>query len=200
MADIAVIGAGSVGKALGRGFAAHGHTVVFGVRDPGDPVHASLGPVATPSGAAARASIVVLAVPAAAVAELVPRLGLVAGQVLVDATNAVGVAVPQGFATMGDLVASLVADGVHVAKAFNTVGAEHLGDGRTEHGDTFLPVAGDPAAVDAVRALAAELGFAVAPLGGRDQFALVEAHAKLWIHLAFRAGWGRGFVFTVARP
>jgi predicted dinucleotide-binding enzyme len=86
-----------------------------------------------------------------------------------------------------------------VAKAFNTVGAEHLGNGRTDHGAVFLPVAGDPEAVAAVVALAAGLGFDVVDLGGREQFGMVEDHARLWIHLAFRCGWGRQFAFTVAR-
>ena len=32
--DIAVIGVGNVGRALGRGWAIHGHQVRFGVREP----------------------------------------------------------------------------------------------------------------------------------------------------------------------
>ena len=199
MVAIAVIGAGSVGKALGQGFAAAGHDVVYGVRDPADPKHQALGRVTTPAGAAAGAAVVVLSVPADAVADAVPALGLRPGQVLVDTTNAVGRPVPQGAPTMGDLVASLVPGGVPVAKGFNTVGAEHLGHGRTEQGGVFLPVAGDPEAVAVVSELATALGYDVAVLGGREQFAMVEDHAKLWIHLAFRCGWGRGFAFTVAR-
>lgn len=199
MVAIAVIGAGSVGTALGKGFAAQGHDVVYGVRDPADPRHQALASVATPRDAVARAEVVVLAVPADAVPTIVPQLGLVAGQVLVDATNAVRTPVPQGFATMGELVASLAGDGVSFVKAFNTVGAEHLGHGRTAQGGVFLPVAGDPDAVAAVTALATELGYDVVGLGGRERVAMVEEHARLWIHLAFGCGWGRAFAFTVAR-
>lgn len=96
MAALAVIGTGPVGTALGRGFAAHGHHVVFGVRDPADPQHRGLDQVARPSDAAAGAAVVVLAVPATAVTDVIPQRGFVAGQVLVDATNAVGRAVPEG--------------------------------------------------------------------------------------------------------
>ena len=200
MTTIAVIGAGSVGSAVGRGLAASGHEVTYGVRDPGDAKHAGLGRVTTPADAVAGADVVVLAVPASAVADTVPQLGLVAGQILVDATNAVGSPVPHGFATMGDLTASLVPDGVHVVKAFNTVGAEHLGDGRTRHGGVFLPIAGDPAGTETVAALATGLGHEVAVVGGREFFGMVEDHARLWIRLAFGCGFGRQFAFTVSRP
>jgi predicted dinucleotide-binding enzyme len=198
--SIAVIGAGSVGAAVGRALAAIGHAVTFGVRDASDPRHAGLGDVVVGVQEAARgATVVLLALPADAVADVVPRLGLRAGQVVIDATNAVGAPVPGGFSTMGELVASLVPEGVHLVKAFNTVGAEHLGDGRTAHGGVFLPIAGDPDALDAAATLATALGFDVAALGGRDHIAMVEEHARLWIHLAFGCGWGRQFAFTVAR-
>ena len=42
--------------------------------------------------------------------------------------------------------------------------------------------------------------FDVADLGGPEAIRIVEDHARLWIHLAFRCGWGRSFGFTVARP
>jgi hypothetical protein len=86
-----------------------------------------------------------------------------------------------------------------VVKAFNTIGAEHLGDGRIEGRALFLPVAGDDAGRPLAVELARSLGFDVADLGGPDAIRLVEDHARLWIHLAFRCGWGRSFGFQVAR-
>ena len=197
--DIAVIGAGSVGRALGRGLGEHGHAVTFGVRDPGDARHADLGRVATTAEAARGAAVVIVAVPASAVAGAIGELGLVGGQVVVDATNAVGMPVPDGFDTMGDLVASHVPAGASVVKAFNTIGAEHLGDGRMGEQHAFLPIAGDADGVAVVLPLAGELGFEAVSLGGREAFRLVEDHARLWIHLAFRCGWGRGFAFGTLR-
>jgi predicted dinucleotide-binding enzyme len=197
VSTIAVIGAGSVGRALGRGLARLGHAVTFGVRDPADARHRDLASTATLRDAARHADLVVLAVPAPAVPAALADLDLRAGQVLVDATNAVGQPVPDGHATMGALVASLVADGVEVVKAFDTIGAEHLASGRVAGVPAFLPVAGDPAGVELVVRLATDLGFAAAPLGGRECFGLVEDHARLWIHLAFRCAWGRDFGFAV---
>jgi len=117
----------------------------------------------------------------------------------VDATNAVGIPIPEGHATMGDFVASLVPDGVAVVKAFNTIGVEHLSSGHIGDTKVFLPIAGDDPGRSAVITLAERMGFDTADLGDRNQFWLSEAHAQLWIHLAFRAGWGRDFGFGVVR-
>ena len=199
MMRVAIIGAGSVGRAVGTGMVTAGHTVVFGVRNPGDQRYADLSSVGTIGAAVDGADVLVLAVPADAVPVTVPTLGPRAGQVVIDATNAVRSAVPDGFATMGDLVASLVPSGVQVAKAFNTVGAEHLSNGSTPQGKVFLPIAGDSDAAAAALALATSMGFDAVVLGGRDRFEMLEQHARLWIHLAFGCGWGRGFAFTAVR-
>jgi predicted dinucleotide-binding enzyme len=196
--DVAVVGAGAVGRALGGGLARlDGITVTYAVRDPDDERHADLGPVATHAAACADADLVVLAIPAAAVTDVVPTLGLTAGQHVVDATNAVRMPVPDGHASMGDLVASLLPSGVFLAKAFNTIGAEHLGAGHIGDDPLFLPIAGDDTTVEMVVPLAEALGFEAVSVGGREAFELVEDHARLWIQLAFVCGWGRGFGFAV---
>lgn len=196
---IAIIGAGSVGTALATGLSRAGHEVIIGVRAPDQPKYREL-PVAatTLTAAITGADVVILAIPTDSLAPVVPALGLRAGQVVVDATNSVSTPIPAGFDTVGDVVGSLLPADVALVKAFNTVGAEHLVGGRYDH-PTFLPIAGDDAGTTIVAALAADLGFDVADLGGRDAFALVENHARLWIHLAFRRGWGRDFVWTTVR-
>lgn len=202
---VAVIGAGSVGRALAIGLAGAGHQVVVGVRDPGSEraaaVAAVLGAdrVVAPAAATADADAAILAVPVDALGEAVPGLGLTDGAVLVDATNAVMRPPPAGFHTVGAYVASL-APRAAVVKAFNTIGAEHLGDGRVGRQRAFLPVAGADEGRPLVVGLAESLGFDVADLGGPDAVGLVEDHARLWIHLAMRCGWGRQFGFAVVRP
>ncbi len=199
MTRIAIIGTGSVGRALGGGLAGKvGASVVYGVRDPTESRHTDLSEVSAVSSACADADVVILAVPAPAVGDVVPTLGLQPGQHLVDATNAVRTPVPDGHDSVGSFVASLLPDGVSMAKAFNTIGAEFLGDGTIDGRPAFLPLAGDDVATDAVLPLAEGLGFAPVVVGGRDAFALVEAHARLWIQLAFGCGWGRDFGFVVA--
>ena len=197
---IAIIGGGSVGRALAGGFSRTGHDVVLGVRDPSRPDHQGDGwTTATPAAASSGADVVVLAVPVDALADVVPALELRPGQVAVDATNAVRTPVPAGFGTVGEFVGSLLPAGVHLVKAFDTIGAEHLGHGHVGDAAAFLPVAGDEAGRATVVELARGLGFDVADLGGREAIVHVEAHAALWIHLAFRCGWGREFGFSVAR-
>lgn len=90
-----MIGAGQVGSALGPEFAALGHTVVYGSRDPdrqdvrelvsrtGNGASAS-----SPAEAAAPADIVVLAVPGLLVAEVTQSLGDLSGKIIVDPTSA----------------------------------------------------------------------------------------------------------------
>mgnify|MGYP000435617036 FL=1 len=200
--DVGIIGAGSVGRSLGRGLTAAGHSVAFGVRDTGDPRYADLaagGQLADLAGAVDGAQVVGLAVPADAVAGAVAAMSLRAGQVLADATNAVRTPVPDGHDTLGSYVASLLPDGVAFVKAFDTIGAEHF-DGRLAGTPgSFLPIAGAAEGTQVVAQLAADLGFEPAVLGGREAVGLVEDHARLWIHLAFAAGWGRSFRFAVVR-
>lgn len=198
---VAVIGPGNVGAQLVRGFARAGHRVTVGARDTGKAAGLAAidgVEVLDPTTAAAGAEVVVLAVPVAALAATIAGLGDLSDKVLVDATNAVGVPVPDGHATVGAHVAAL-APAASVVKAFNTVGAEHLADGTVGSHPIFLPVAGDDEGRPAVVALAASIGFEVADLGGPEAIALVEDAARLWIHLAFRCGWGRDFAFGVLR-
>ncbi len=199
---VGIIGGGNVGSALATGLDRLGHRVQVGVRSPTDERYAALRTtveVTTIEAAARDADVVVLAVPAAALADTIDALALSRTQVVIDATNAVRTSVPDGHASLGEFVAATVPTGVAVAKAFNTIGAEHLADGRTASGSAFLPVAGDEAARALAVELAEGLGFDVADLGGRESIGLVEAHAALWIHLAFAGGWGRQFAFVVDR-
>lgn len=198
---IAIIGAGPVGRALGTGLANAGHTVSIGVREPSAPKHDDLrstATVTTPRAAAETATVVVLAVPADTLETVIPSLELRSGQIVVDATNAVFTPVPDGFETLGHYAASLTPSGVLFVKAFNTVGAEHLA-GETFEQPTFLPIAGDPEAIETVLALAQDLGLEAANLGGREEIGQIEHFARLWIHLALKKGWGRNIAWSIAR-
>ncbi len=202
---VAVIGPGKVGSQLVRGFARAGHHVTVGARDAAKASELTAlarVEVLDPGGAAAAADVVVLAVPVRALAEALEGLGDLSGKVLVDATNAVSdacVLAVEGYETVSDYIAER-APGAAVVKAFNTIGSEHLADGTIGGHAVFLPVAGDDRGRAAVVALAESLGFDVADLGGRDAVTIVENAARLWIHLAFRCGWGREFGFGVLRP
>jgi 8-hydroxy-5-deazaflavin:NADPH oxidoreductase len=192
--NIAIVGTGNVGAALGRGFATAGHDVIWGSRRP-EGTH-EVAPVVDIRAAAAEAEVVVLAVPFAAVEETVAALGDVTARVIVDATNPLG-RLPPGAASGAEHVAAL-APGARVVKAFNTMGWETMADPVIDGRRAVCLLCGDDqGAKDAVVGLAADLGFEPVDAGGLEAARHVEALAGLWVHLAFRAGLGRGFAFAV---
>ena len=193
--NIAVIGTGNVGKALGRGWSTAGHDVTWGSRRP-DSSHA-VAPVADIREAAAAADVVVLAVPFDALGETVAALGDLTGRVVVDATNVSGGPIPGGTRSGAEHLATL-ALGARVVKAFNTMGWETMADpvidGRRA---VCLVCADDPEARSVVAGIAGDLGFEAIEAGGLEVARHLEALAALWIHLAFRAGLGRQFAFSI---
>src|ERR671935_102980 len=128
---IAIIGAGNLGGALGRRWAAAGHDVTFGVREDGGvkgglPAGAR---TASVEGAAAGAEVVVLAVPAGAVADAVAAAGPLGGKVVVDATNPIGPGLTLAAGPNGESAAErtqALVPGAKVVKAFNQTGANNV--------------------------------------------------------------------------
>ncbi|GIU91089.1 MAG: NADP oxidoreductase [Acidimicrobiia bacterium] len=193
---IAILGAGRVGRALGAGWVVRGHDVVFGVRDPSDPRHAELGAAEVPSSAARGADVLVLALPWSAVSDVLDQVET-DGKIVVDATNPIGSAGPEG-RSGGERVAEL-APGAHVVKAFNTVGFETMADTAYRGGaPVMLVAADDPGAKQTVLGLAAELGFDAVDAGPLEAARDLERLAALWIRLA-RSGLGREIAFALLR-
>lgn len=193
---IAIIGAGRVGRALGTGWAARGHDVVHGVRDPSDPRHAGLGAAATTVAAAGGADVLVLTVPFSAVPDALAGVDT-DGTILVDATNPIGAPDPGGRAG-AERVAEL-APGARVVKAFNTVGFETMADASYPGGEPVMLVAGDDAAAKGtVLELAKALGFDAVDAGPLEAARDLERLAALWIRLA-RGELGREIAFALLR-
>lgn len=206
--SISIIGAGNVGIALGSAFTRAGRAVTFGVTRPEN--HQAtvqrLGPLArlsTVSEAIAAAPVVILAVPYEAAGGLARSVPDWQGKVLVDATNplAPGLAgLSLGTDTSGAEEIARQATGARVVKAFNTTGAENMADARYPGGPPMMPVCGDDAdARQRVAALAALIGFEAIDCGPLSAARYLEPLAMVWIHLAFKQGWGRGFAFGVVR-
>jgi predicted dinucleotide-binding enzyme len=173
---IGIIGAGGIGRAFAGHVARAGHAVVLSnSRGPEALAEAAaaMGPAALAGTReeAARAEVVVLAVPwqqwEAALAGLPPWNG----RILVDATNAV---VMPGFLpadlggrTSTEVVASL-APGARVVKAANTLPRALLAaDPNQGGGHRVLFISGDDTdAKSVVREILESVGFAVIDLGG----------------------------------
>ena len=205
---IAILGAGNVGRALAAVSTAAGHTVVLSAGSAGSAssAAASTGAQAAASNAEAvnGADLVVLAVPAGAVAGIVRELGdAFTGKVLVDATNPLN-------DTYSDLTTSGVSaaeqlqqqvPAASVVKAFNTILAgRHASP--TEGGqplDAFL--AGDDAAAKGtVGEYAASLGYRVLDAGGLRMARSLEELAFLNISLNATNGWSWQSAWKLVGP
>jgi len=207
---IAVIGAGSVGGTLGTAWAARGHEVVFGVRDPRDArlqhlLDAAGGRAraATVAEAAGAGEVVLLAVPWGAAREAIAAAGSLAGKVLIDATNPLlpdlsGLAL--GHTTSAAEEVARWAPGARVVKAFNTIGA-HLMAGPRFGGEraTMFVCGDDAAATRTVVDLAAALGFDPVDAGPLVRARLLEPLAMLWISLAYAQGLGPDIAFRLLK-
>jgi NADPH-dependent F420 reductase len=183
---VAIIGTGNVGAALGRRFAENGHTVVYGSRDPDAAdvreLVATTGNGAaavTQPEAAARADIIVLAIPWTAAEDVVRSLSNLAGKIIVDPTNP-RVMASDGFAdypiadSNAERIARL-APGAHVVKAFSTLGAETMLDPSLARGPVTVPLVGDDrAAKERVAALAREIGLEAVDVGPLRHARIIE--------------------------
>jgi 8-hydroxy-5-deazaflavin:NADPH oxidoreductase len=207
---IAIVGAGNVGGTLGTAWAARGHDVVFGVREPDAPRTKALvqraGSRARASGpgeAVAASEVAVLATPWGATEEVVRAIGDWRGRVLVDATNPLTADASDlaiGHTTSGGEAVARWATGAKVVKAFNTIGSVHMAAPTFggEHASMFL--CGDDAAAKAmVAGLARDLGFDPVDAGPLRQARLLEPLAMLWISMALAYGHGPGIAFRLLR-
>lgn len=202
---IAIIGSGNIGEGLGRAWRKAGHDVVFGARDPSSAelvaLCAETGARAAGVGDSVRdAEVVVFAMPAAALDDVVAKVGELAGKTVIDCTNAVergpaGLAIKTGHTER--LQARLPR--AHVVKSFNAQGAENLAAPR--YGDTAASnfLCGDDAAARAkVAQLAADVGFEPVDLGPLANAPLLESLMLLWM-ASSRAAGSRDIAFKLLR-
>lgn len=200
---IAVIGAGNVGAALGEGWNARGHEVVYGVRDAASSkVTRADARYAAPDIAAAGAEVVVLTVPYGALESAVRALGDLNGKVVFDCTNPVGPgfvsAAPAG-SSAGEQTAQWAA-GARVVKIFNTTGFNIMRDPKFGAESATMFYAGDDEAAKHVAAqLASDLGFEPLDAGPLRQARLLEQMALLWISMALAHGHGRDMAFRMLK-
>ena len=213
MMNIAIIGAGNVGGALGAAWAKKaGHDVIFGVRDPKSekvqPLLQTIGPkarVATVPEAAASADVIVLSTPWPATESAIRAMGNIRGKIVLDATNPLtrgpeGIALDIGHTTSGGEKVQSWATGASVFKTLNTTGFSNMANPEFKGVKSVMFVAGDDAAnKPKVMKLVGELGFDVIDAGPLRNARLLEPHAMLWIDLALVRGQGRDFAFGILR-
>ena len=190
---IGIIGSGDVGEALATGLAAAGHETVVGSRAPGKTRLDGID-VVTQRAAAEAGDVVVLALPAGAVADVAADLrDALANKPVIDTAN------EYPSAETEPSLAARVAEAApeaHLVKAFNTIGANLMTDPVVDGTPSTMFMAGDDAdAVETVRALASDLGFEPVVSGDLAAATHLEHLARFWIHLSREYGRDVAFRF-----
>lgn len=191
---IAVIGTGNVGGALGPEFAALGHDIVYGSRNPDrDDVKALVArtggnaSAATPAQSVIGADMVVLAVPGGLGASITAGLGDLSGKIIIDPTNNI-VRDEDGHAVLGAEpsnaeVIQAAAPDAFVVKAFNTLNWRTMVDPETSGGPVSIPLVGDSAeAKTRVAELVNGMGLEAIDVGPLQYARHVEGMLILWIN------------------
>ena len=189
---IAVIGKGNVGAALAPNFAAAGHDVVYGVRDPSDTKHADGDniPLRSVPDAVAHAEAILLAIHWDAVDAFLSEAGDLSGKILIDCTNAYDFQnnlkplLPPDQSAAGIIAGKTNAS---VVKAFNQVGAAVMADAPKRSPRPLQFVASDDATAKAkILKLAEDAGFDARDGGGLEYARELEGMARLWIAQLFK--------------
>ncbi|MGE0543327.1 MAG: NADPH-dependent F420 reductase [Dehalococcoidia bacterium] len=191
--QIAIIGAGNVGRALATASVRAGHAVTLTSAIPSEAerVAAEVGAGAARSNgeAVADAEIVILAVPFDAVQAIVSELGAALdGKVVIDVTNRFAPEQLDG-PSNAELTQGM-APNAKVVKAINTILAAHQSDPRVVAIPLDGFVAGDDhRAKRTVLALVDSLGFRPIDAGPLARARALEGMALLNINLNMRDGW-----------
>jgi predicted dinucleotide-binding enzyme len=196
---IAIIGAGNVGGGLGKAFAAVGHEVVFGVRDPDSAkTLAALADIpsataASPAEAINGADAIVFALRPVAIGVTVADLPPLDGRIVIDAMNRFD---GDPLRSTSDDLAELL-PGAKLAKAFNTIGYENLTTARDRTTPVAMFVAADdPDAKRVAMGLATEIGFDAEDAGGLVNARPLEEMVRVWIALTQTHGRTVGFALS----
>jgi predicted dinucleotide-binding enzyme len=207
---IGILGTGDVGRTLAGGFAALGHEVRVGTRDPSSEkakaLAATLGPkvgVVSFQEAATLAELAVLATLWSGTEGAI-RLagpGHLYGKVVIDATNPLvfrAGAPPTlalGHTDSGGEQVQRWLPGARVVKAFNVVGHAHMVKPSFPGGPPDMFICGnDAAAKRTVTGLLTELGWPAIDFGGIEASRLLEPICILWVLYGAAAGsWNHAF-------
>ncbi len=205
--QIAIIGNGNIGGGLGKAWAAKGHHVTFGARDPEDKDLAALckqigANAASVRDACAGAEVVALAMPWKAVDDVIAAAGDLRGKVVIDCTNAVAPGfggLVYGHTTSAAEEIAKKLPGARVFKSFNAQGAENLANPVYDgvRADNFF--CGDDAdGKQLVKQLVEDVGFEAIDAGGLTAARLLEPLMLLWINTSRTLG-KRDIAFKVLR-
>jgi hypothetical protein len=190
----AIVGFGPVGQALARAFARKEIDISVASRRPAEalvPQARAIGPTVIPKPLddALKADIVILAVPFWQHREIAKAARSWQGKIVIDVTNAFGVALEELDGLPSSVVVSRALPGVRLVKAFNHLPAGILAqDPNVKGGRRVIFLSSDDeSATASVGALVEQLGFAPIGLGKLSEGgSLVQARGRTWTQLVFQ--------------
>lgn len=196
--NIAIVGTGKMGQAIGALLAKANHKLIFGSRQPntGSDIAAKVSPQARGASipqALKDGEVVILALPYAAAIDLVGNAetkDALKGKTVIDITNPLGpdhMSLTVGHTTSAAEEIARRLSGAHVVKAFNTIFADILrarAQGQSTEVSAF--VAGDdPAAKEKVLGLVTSMGFQAVDAGELTNARYIEPMTVLQLRLAY---------------
>jgi len=207
---IAVLGTGNVGKALGSRWAAMGHEVYFGARDPQSEearqVCQSVGAnsrLGTCREAIAACDLLLLAIPWDQARQVLQQASELDGKIVMDCINPLTsdlAGLELGFETSAAEQIAAWFPQTRVVKAFNTLSAATMQNSLYGGERAGMFYCGDDAqAKAAVRQLAEELEFDPIDCGPLRLSRQLEPLAMLYVHLAVFEGWGGDCAFKMLK-
>jgi 8-hydroxy-5-deazaflavin:NADPH oxidoreductase len=198
---ITVLGTGNIGGTLGRKWAAQGHELILGAREPqAEKVQALLAEIGDGATAVSvpealtYGDMVLFAIPGRVMAETVRQLGnRLNGKILIDATNNVG---QQPMHSL-DILQEVAPDSP-LYRAFSTLGWENFAEPVLEGQQIDLFYCGDGGGGEgqtAVHKLISDIGLRPVYVGGIEQADIIDALTRLYFALVFQQGHGRRLAF-----
>jgi hypothetical protein len=197
---VGILGTGDVGKALAKGFAAHGCDVKIGSREPKSK---GAGEFVTFEEAARHGEIVVVCTRWDGTENALALAGAknLAGKVLIDATNPLKhvdgrpVGMERGFSDSGGEQVQRWVPDAKVVKAFNIVGNALMVDPKLPGGPPTMFIGGnDEGAKKTVTEILTDFGWETIDLGGIEAARLLEPMCWVWVSSAMKSGkWMQAF-------
>ncbi|MBA4118405.1 MAG: hypothetical protein C0514_05895 [Candidatus Puniceispirillum sp.] len=208
---IAILGAGNVGSTLGAAWAPLGHTIIYGVRDPGHERHNNAAQTARGArivsipDAARQADLIVLAVSWESVPKVLQECGGLDGKILIDVTNPLSfendtIALTKGFNTSGGEDVQRLVPKAHVFKTLNQVSFTVMGQTSGYPTKPVMFVAGNSAPHKSqVLSLVSQLGFDARDAGPIESCRFLEPYAMLALEQYVKHGADSSHAFTFTK-
>jgi NADPH-dependent F420 reductase len=207
---LAILGTGAVGAALGTRWAQAGHTIAFGSRQPqSEKVLQVVERCGSPARACANreavsdAEAILLAVPWPVAQNTLAELGDLGGRTLIDCSNPLLAdlsGIELGHTTSAAEQIAAWSPAARVVKAFNTASVRVMNDPRFGDQQATMFYCGDDAAAKLiVRQLISDIGFDPVDAGPLASARYLEPLAMLYIHLAFKQGFGSNCAFKIMK-